>query len=151
MEQDTPAPAGTALPDPDQIRESYSLDDLRNFKNSPETSWLITAAQQYLGRPLNPSQMRSLLFFSDALHMDGQLIDYLLQHCIGNGNDSFHFIEATALAWAEQGIDNVEAARKLNGSTPDRDTRHIMKLLGRSGNPAPTEQRLIRRCDCVTA
>ncbi|MCR5250277.1 MAG: DnaD domain protein [Lachnospiraceae bacterium] len=133
------------LPDPEQVREAYSLDELRAFKNSPETSWLITAAQQYLGRPLNPSQMRSLLFFSDALHMDGKLIDYLLQYCIGSGNDSFRYIEATALAWAEQGISDVDAARKQNSSTPDRETRRIMKLLGRSGNPAPTEQRLIRR------
>ena len=132
------------LPDADIAKQGYSLDDLRNFKNSQDTSWILTAAQQYLGKPLSPSQIRSLLYFYKSLSMSGELIDYLLQYCVEKKQTDFRYIEATAAGWAEMGITTVEQARHQNG-IPDKEVRHIMDLLGRSGSPAPQEKRFINR------
>ncbi len=143
-EQDSAPVSAAPIPDAESAKQSYSLDDLRNFKNSPDSSWILTAAQQYLGKPLSPTQIRSLLYFYDALGLPGELIDYLLQYCVEKNQTDFRYIEATAAGWAERGITTVEQARHQNG-VPDKEVRHIMDLLGRSGSPAPQEKRFINR------
>ncbi len=145
-----PAPAVSAaavpsLPDPATRKASYTLDDLKRFKAAPDNCFLLTAAQQYLGMPLSEPQYRSLLFLSEGLGFSAELTDYLLQYCVGNKQKSFHYIEATALAWAEQGITTVEEAKALVHPKDDRESAAIMTWMGRSGNPAPEEARLIHR------
>ena len=139
------APAVPALPDPEACKKNYSLDDLKRFKADPGNRFLLTAAQQYLGMPLSEPQFRSLLFLSEGLGFSTELTDYLLQYCIGNKQKSFHYIEATALAWAEQGISTVEEAKAATHPKTDRDSAAIMQWLGRSGSPAPEDARLIHR------
>lgn len=143
-ESDSTPENAAPVPDAETAKQGYSLDDLRSFKNSPETSWILTAAQQYLGKPLSPTQIRSLLYFYDALSLSGELIDYLLQYCVEKNQTDFRYIEATAAGWAERGIRTVEQARHQDG-VPDKEVRHIMDLLGRSGSPAPQERRFINR------
>ena len=118
---------------------------LKDFKRSGETSWLITALQQYTGRPVSPSQISSLLFLHRELHMSPELIDFLLQHCIERGDDSIRGIEETAMAWSEQNVQTVEEAKLFINGNSDRQVKHILYLLGRSGQPAPMELRLINR------
>ena len=134
-----------SLPDPDKRKSSYTLDDLKRFKADPDNCFLLTAAQQYLGIQLSEPQYRSLLFLSEGLGFSAELTDYLLQYCVGNKQKSFHYIEATALAWAEQGISTVEEAKALVHPKDDRESAAIMTWMGRSGNPAPEEARLIHR------
>ncbi|MCR4640921.1 MAG: DnaD domain protein [Lachnospiraceae bacterium] len=141
---ESPEKGKAPLPDADAAKQGFSLDDLRSFKNSPDTAWILTVAQQYLGKPLSPSQIRSLLYFYRSLSMSGELIDYLLQYCVEKNQTDFRYIEATAAGWAELGITTVEQARHQNG-IPDKEVRHIMDLLGRSGSPAPQEKRFINR------
>ena len=144
-QQQAKQPAAPMLPDPDSRKAGYTLNDLRQFKAQPENACLLIAAQQYLGKPLSEVQFRSLLFLSEGLSFSPELTDYLLQYCIGNGQKSFHYIEATDLAWAEQGITTVEEAKTVTQPKPDPESSYIMNLLGRSGTPAPQESRLIHR------
>ena len=140
-----PAAGVVSLPDPDACKTSYTLDDLKRFKSAPDHMFLLTAAQQYLGAPLSEPQFRSLLFITEGLGFSAELTDYLLQYCIGNRQKSFHYIEATALAWAEQGITTVEEAKAKLHPKEDRESTAIMNWLGRTGTPAPEEARLIHR------
>ncbi len=133
------------IPDPGEIKNSYTIEMLKAFKRSSETSWLITALQQYTGRPVSPSQISSLLFMHKELSMSPALIDFLLQHCIEQGEDSIRGIEETALSWIEQGVQTVEEAKLFLNGNSDRQVKHILYLLGRSGQPAPMELRLINR------
>ncbi len=141
------APAATvpALPDPQTCKASYTLDDLKRFKSDADHMFLLTAAQQYLGAPLSEPQFRSLLFLTEGLGFSAELTDYLLQYCVGKGQKSFHYIESTALAWAEQGISTVDEAKAKMHPKDDRESTAIMNWLGRSGIPAPEEARLIHR------
>ena len=45
-------------------RPSYSLDDLKAFQEKDSTAQLLFIAEQYLGRTLSPSDIKSILFFS---------------------------------------------------------------------------------------
>ena len=155
---DTPS-----APNPEVTKQSYTIEMLRAFKKSPETSWLITAMQQYTGRPVAPSQISSLLYMYSKLNMSPSLIDYLMQYCIECGEDSIRYMEETAMYWAERGITTPEKAKLfLNGSAEkqpeeadtmmavsDDQVEHIMFLLGRSGKPAPMELLLINRWLCT--
>ncbi len=125
---------------------SYSLDDMRHFKQDPGNRFLITAATQYLGRPLSEPEFSSLMYYSYELGFSSELIDYLLQYCISEGKKSFHYISSVARDWADRGIRTPEDARAAVCGMQDAEaTTRIMKILGRVGKPAPDETRLIRR------
>ena len=139
---------------------NYSIDMLKAFKKSPETSWLITALQQYTGRPVGPDQMSGLLYMYNALKMEPALIDYLMQYCIEQGEDNINYIKDTARYWAERGIHTADDAKSflnkdkrssLDEPSADFDAKvaNIMYLLGRSGKPAPMELLLINRWICT--
>ncbi len=119
-------------------RPVISAGQLREFKNSPETSVLIFAVEQYLGKPLSPTEMRSLYYMSDELGMTQDLIDYLVQYSVEGGHKSFRYMEEIARSWKEQGIATPKqaaaATRKYNKSVYS-----IMKQLGKNTDPAPKE------------
>ena len=54
-------------------KPSYSLDQLKEFQNKEETAQLLFVAEQYIGRPLSPSEIKTILFFADRLHFSEDL------------------------------------------------------------------------------
>ena len=130
--------------DYEMLRNSYTLDDLKSFKSDPEVTCLIMVAEQYIGRPLSSSELRTLLFFHRGLSFTTELTDYLLQFCIEGGQKSFHYIEKTAINWFEQGITTVEQAKGIHHKADDNAYR-ILSFLGRKGEPAPQELEIIDR------
>lgn len=126
------------------IKPSYSPDQLREFKNREQTSQLLFIAESYIGKPLTPSEMKSILFFTDGLHFSDDLIDYLLQYCVDRGKKDFKYIEKVALNWAEEGISTPKQAQKYS-SKYDKNVYAIMNELGKSGSPTPKEIEYINR------
>ncbi len=49
---------------------------------------------------------------SDNLHFSFDLIDYLIQYCVGRGKRDFRYIEKVAVSWAEKGITTVRDAQQ---------------------------------------
>lgn len=148
------APSGTAAPlalshqtvepVPAFEKPAYTLDELKTFQQQENTAQLIFIAEQYLGRTLSPSDMKSILFFSDRLHFSDDLIDYLLQYCVERGKKDFRYIEKVAVAWAESGITTpAEAERHV--SRYDKNVYSIMNALGKTNSPARSELVYIRR------
>lgn len=129
-EDTTAAPAFT--------KPTYSPDQLREFKSREQTAQLLFIAESYIGKPLSPSEMKSILFFTDVLHFSDDLIDYLLQYCVDLGKKNFKYIEAVAIAWAEKGITTPEEAQS---QTPkyNKNFYTIWKALGKGDN-TPTAQ-----------
>ena len=131
------------LPEPDPFaKPSYSLDQLKEFKSRDEISELIFVAETYLGKPLTPSEMKSILYFSDCLKFSADLIDYLIQYCVDKGSKSFRYIETVALAWAKEGVTTVKQAQKAS-SKHDKSVYTIMRALGRQGSPTDKEMEFI--------
>lgn len=125
-------------------KPSYTLDDLKNFKNSEEISQLLFVTEQYLGRQLTRADMETILFFYDRLGFSADLIDYLVQHCVERGKKDFRYMEKVALSWAEQGITDAKQAQ-LSSKKYDKTVYTIMKSLGKSSNPAPKELEYINK------
>lgn len=125
-------------------KPSYSPDQLREFKNRENTAQLLFIAETYIGRPLTPSEMKSILFFTDGLGFSDDLIDYLLQYCVERGKKDFKYIEKVAVNWAEEGITTPKQAQKVS-TKYDKNVYAIMNALGKNGTPTPKELEFINR------
>ena len=122
----------------------YSADDLRSFKEKESTRQLFFIAESYIGKPLTPSDMKTILYFSDCLHFSDDLIDYLIQYCVDRGKKDFKYMEAVALNWAKSGVTTPKQAEKF-ATKYDKSVYSIMKDLGRSGYPTGKELEYINR------
>lgn len=142
-----PAPAPSAKPaeaPSPYAKPAYSADQLREFKNRQDTMQLLDIAEAYIGKPLTPSEIKTILYFSDRLHFSDDLIDYLIQYCVDNGHKSFHYMEKVALEWADAGITTPEQAQE-SSSRYNKTVYTVMKELGRNGVPTSAEVEYITR------
>ncbi|MBR5638022.1 MAG: DnaD domain protein [Pseudobutyrivibrio sp.] len=117
---------------PEKTKPSYSPDQLKAFSEDSQVSDLIFATQTYLGHPLSVTDINTLLFWYDSLHFSVDLIQYLIETCIGGGHSSFHYMDTVARNWAEDGISTVDEAISTS-STRNNIVYSIMKAFGISG------------------
>lgn len=137
-----PAPCGQdASP---YEKPAYSADQLREFKSRQDTAQLLFVAESYIGKPLAPSEIKTILYFTDVLHFSDDLIDYLIQYCVDKGKKDFKYIERVAVNWAEEGITTPKEAQK-NAARYDKNVYAIMNGLGKSNSPTPKELEYIGR------
>ncbi len=122
-------PIQTPLSDPIPEKPSYSLDDLKAFRSNEETEQLLFIVEQYIGKPLSASEVRTVLFIYDKLGFSTDLIDYLVQYCVGKEKKSFRYIEKVAVEWAEHHISTPEQAKAF-ACKYDKNVYTIMKALG---------------------
>ena len=138
-----PSPEVTEEPEA-FVKPTYSADDLRAFRDRDETSQIIFIAEQYLGKTLSPSDIRSLLFITDVLHFNTDLIDYLLAYCADKDKKNFRYIESVAINWAQNGVTTPEQARAMSGRY-DKNVYTVMRALGKSSTPTDKEAEFVRR------
>lgn len=122
----------------------YSAGQLREFRDRQDTAQLLFIAETYIGKPLTPSEVKSILFFTDTLGFSEDLIDYLIQYCVERGKKNFRYIEKVAISWAEEGITTPEQAQAASAGY-DKRVYSIMKALGKSNMPTETELNFINR------
>lgn len=125
-------------------KPSFSIDQLREFKNREETAQLLFITESYIGRPLTPNEMKSILFIKDVLDFSDDLVDYLIQYCVDRGKKDFKYIEKVAIAWAEEGITTPKEA-ELSSSKYNKNIYSIMNMLGKTNSPTPKEVEYITR------
>lgn len=82
------------------------------FRAQKEIKSLLFIAEQYLGKTLTRTEMETITYFYDTLHMSADLIEYLLESCVENGHKSMHYIQKVAFSWAEEGISTVSQAKE---------------------------------------
>lgn len=120
-----------------------TLDRVKELKQNEDIVQLLYIAEQYLGKTLTPTETRKILFFYDELHMSVDLIDYLIEYCVGRDHRSIRYIETVAMAWKEEGITTVEMA-KDSSSRYSKEYFTVLKAMGITNrNPADTEIALI--------
>ncbi len=128
--------------EPSFEKPTYSADQLRAFKERQDTAQLLFIAESYIGRPLTPSEMKTILYFTDVLHFSDDLIDYLLQYCVDKGKKDFKYIEKVAVNWAEEGISTPKQAQEKS-CLYDKNVYSIMRELGKNNTPTPREAEYI--------
>lgn len=129
---------------PSFTKPVYSPDQLREFKNREDTAQLLFIAESYIGKPLTPSEIKTILFFMDVLRFSEDLIDYLIQYCVDRGKKDFKYIEKVAVNWAEAGITTPKQAQSF-ASKYDKNVYSIMNELGKNGSPTAKEMEFINR------
>lgn len=146
LSHDTTAAAPTELTDAGNIYEkpSYSLDQLKAFKSNEETSQLLFIVEQYIGKTLTPTEIRTILFLSDRLGFSVELIDHLVEYCVERGKKDFRYIEKVAISWAQANISTPKQAVKY-AYKYDKTVYEIMKALGKSSSPTNKEVDYINR------
>ena len=119
-------------------KPAYTLDQIREFKEKEDTSQILFVAEQYIGKLLTPSEIKTLLFITDRLHFSEDMIDYLIQYCVEKGKKDFRYIEKVAISWAEEGVTTPKQAARA-AKKYDKNVYDIMKALGKSSNPTKAE------------
>ena len=140
----------TATPaDSDSIaaakKNSYSAEDLEQFQNDESVQEILFITENYLGHPLNSTEVRTILYWYDGLSFSADLIEYLIETCISNGHTSFRYMEKIALAWADEGIRSVAEARREH-NLHSQDIYGVMKAFGITGrNLISSEIRFVEK------
>ncbi len=136
---------GTEEPEEDPFaKPTYSAAQLKNFKDQENTAQLFFIAESYIGKPLTPSEMKTLLYFTDVLNFSDDLIDYLIQYCVERGKKDFRYIEKVAVSWATAGITTPKQAQK-QAAKYDQNVYSIMNGLGKNSSPTSKEMEYISR------
>lgn len=129
---------------PTYEKPTYSASQLREFKDREETAQLLFIAESYIGRPLTPAEMKSILFFTDILNFSEDLIDHLIAYCVDRGKKDFKYMEKVAINWAENGVTTPKQARKFS-TKYDKNVYAIMNALGKNNAPTAKEAEYITR------
>lgn len=111
---------------------SLSAGRVKELKSNEDIMQLLFIAEQYLGKTLSSTDTMRLLYFYEELHFSTDLIEYLVEYCVSKNHKSMHYIEKVALAWHEEGISSVTAAKRASASY-HKDYYAILKALGISG------------------
>ena len=129
---------------PTFVKPSYSAEQVKNFCDDEGIEEILFLAQTYVGKTLTPSDMKTVIFFSDVLHFSNDLIDYLLQYCVGLGKKDFRYMEKVAINWAQQGISTPEEAYEASNKY-NKSVYTIMNALGKNNSPTNKEMEYIIR------
>ncbi len=113
-----------------KVRPACSASQLKAFRSKSDTKQLIFAAEQYLARPLTPSDMETFFYINDELGFSMDLIEYLIEYCVCKGKTSTRYIEQTAIGWAEAGVKDVESAKRGEKSYAGSDYYAVLKAYG---------------------
>lgn len=140
----TPKLAPVPTPVPASPKTVFTADDLEVFRNNNETAQIIFVAEQYTGKMLSRSDVETLFFIYDTLKFEPDLIDYLIQYCVGKGKKQFSYMEKVAIDWSESHITSVKEA-KLRTAKFDKQVYGIMQALGKTTTPTDPEIAYIRK------
>ncbi len=113
-------------------KDAYTVEQMEQFQEDEAVQEVLFITENYLGRTLNPTDIRTILYWYEGLHFSTDLIEYLIETCVSNGHTSLRYMEKIALSWAETGISSVAEAKKEH-SMHHQDAYAVMKAFGING------------------
>ena len=128
--------SGTPLVD-----EAHQHKQSRQLKRA-ELGKLYYVAEIYFQRNLSSAEMSMIDYFVNDLDMSADLVEYLLEYCIGKGHTSVRYMETVAQNWVAQNITTVQQAKDESRSFGG-DYTVILRELGLTRKPAPAETALM--------
>ena len=104
-------PAAPAAKKATAAATQVSAARLRELRGQDEVRDLLYAAEVYKGGPLDQPYARTLLFFYDDLGFPADLVEYLVEYCVERGKNTTPYLRAVGMAWHEEGIRTLKAAK----------------------------------------
>lgn len=144
-ETETPSQANHAEEADVSGKDIYTAEQVENFQDNEAVQEILFITENYLGRTLNSTDIRTILYWYDGLGFSTDLIEYLIETCISNGHTSLRYMEKIALSWADSKITSVAEARNEH-TMHSQDVYAVMKAFGISGrNLISSEIAFIRK------
>jgi DnaD/phage-associated family protein len=112
-----------------KARPVYSQDQINRLSGDEEFSQLLYIAQKYMNRIFTQREMEVFAYLYDGLHMNAELLEYLVEYCVQGGHISMRYIETVAISWHEKGFATAEEARAYAESF-SKNTFSVMKAFG---------------------
>lgn len=123
----------------------YTAAQLDEFQKKEEIRELLFVTEHYLKRPLTSTDINTILFWYDELGFPEELIEYLIEYCVGHNHTSLQYMNKVALSWKDSGITTLERA-KHRASSFSRLHFAVIRALGIQGrNLIPSETAMIDR------
>lgn len=118
---------------------------LDTFRAQKEIKSLLFITEQYLGKTLTHTDVDTITYFYDTLHMSADLIEYLIESCVENGHKSMHYIQKVAISWAENGVETVSQAKEQSAAY-SRNCYTVLNAFGiKNRGPATSELEYINK------
>lgn len=121
--------------------EAHQQKQNRQLRRT-ELGRLYYVAEIYFQRNLSSSEISMLEYFVNDLNMSVDLVEYLLEYCIGKGHISVRYMETVAQNWVAKNITTVQQAKDESRSFGG-DYTVILRELGLTRKPAPAETALM--------
>ncbi len=142
-------PEGGASPDPGpdgpQEREPVSPESLERLERDENFRQALFVAETYLARTLSPSDIQMFAYLYDELHFPEDLLEYLVEYCVGGGHRSIRYMESVALEWHAEGWMTAARAKEEQKNRSETN-RKVMKAFGIAGRVLSTkEQSFVER------
>ena len=135
-EPSAPEPAAPSIQPAPTTTDVSSIEQYRSRKEFKE---LLFVAEQYLGKTLTSTDMETLLYLYDEVHMSADLLEYLIEYCVSKGSTSIASIRTVGLAWADQKITTVAQAKEET-NLYNKNYFTILKAFGiKNRNPLDKE------------
>ncbi len=126
-----------ALPD---ITEAAKPIDFRELSEDENFSELLGMAEFYLKMPLSSTQRTGLASCYLMYDRQAEIIEFLLEYCIGLGHSSVNYIEATCRGWKKEGLNTLQEIKNAVAAR-NKKVYSVMKAFGLS-NRSPVENEL---------
>lgn len=121
-------------------KPKYSPKELEMYKkNYQEINQIFSLAESAIGKLLNSNDLSTIFGFYDWLRLPLDVIEVLINYCVGRNQRSLRYMEKIAISWAEDEINTKEKALD-HINNHNKDFRAILKSFGIGGRePAPAE------------
>lgn len=135
-----PAQEGTAAG-----RPSCTPQQMSRLSGDEEFSQLLYIAQKYMNKIFVQRDCEVFAYLYDSLHMNAELLEYLVEYCAQEGHTSLRYIETVALSWHKKGFVTAEEARAYT-SAFSKNSFAVMRAFGLSDRgPGAAEKEMIER------
>lgn len=109
-----------------------------------ELKFLVSEAQTMLGKTLSNADVATLLMLKDTCGLRLDVILMLIQYCVGIDKGNMRTVEKIGVAWADEGINSVEAAdRKIaQANHASKCFSLVSSVFGMQNAGSPTKKQL---------
>lgn len=133
---------GTDVAGSSSVQQEARKDDMKARK---ELKSLFFIAEQYLGKTLSHTDVDTITYFYDTLHMSADLIEYLIESCVENNHKSMHYIQKVAISWTENGVRTISQAKEQTAAY-SRNCYTVLNAFGiKNRGPAVSELAFINK------
>ena len=112
------------------------------YPPDPDFQTLLLVSEKYLARTLKPAEVEMFAAWYRDTGKNFDLIDYLVQYCVGKGVPSLAYMNKVLLNWQNEGISTVREAKEYS-RIQFEDGRTFLKafgILNRSLTPEEAEK-----------